>query len=90
LQAAIDVVNTAEYIYASRLIISTSTGTLQQYAQETLNWSREESLTDIRALAAVDLPELSTDAHMVARNMVESPVERIIRQMTELKVPNIR
>jgi hypothetical protein len=80
------VVNTSEYVYVSRLIISTSTGTLQQYAQETLTWSREESLTDIVTLATVDLPELSTDAHMVARNMVETPIERILRQMSELKV----
>jgi len=79
-------VNTAEYVYVSRMIVSTSTGTLQQFAQETLTWSREESLTDIRALAAVDLPELSTNAQMVARNMVESPVERVLRHMKELKV----
>ncbi|KIM29172.1 hypothetical protein M408DRAFT_328872 [Serendipita vermifera MAFF 305830] len=84
--AAIDVVNTSEYVYASRLIISTSTGIIQQYAQETHKWSREESLTDVRAIATVDLPEPSVEAHMVYGNLSESPIERVLRQMKELKV----
>ncbi|PVG00098.1 DUF1620-domain-containing protein [Serendipita vermifera] len=83
--AAIDVVNTSEYVYVSRIIFTSSTGAIQQWQQETCNWTREESLTEIKAITAVDLPEISTDTHKVHIAMNETPLQRLVRQVGDIK-----
>lgn len=84
--AAIDVVNTAEYVYASRLIVSTSTGGIMQFLQEKNMWSREESLSEVVDVKAVDLPELSTDRRVMYRMGEENWQERIVRQLGDITV----
>jgi hypothetical protein len=86
--AAIDVVNTAEYVYASRIILSTSTGTMMQWLQEKNMWNREESLTEIEFVKGVDLPELSTDDRILYMKGEESWLERTVRQLGDIKVPS--
>jgi hypothetical protein len=68
------------------VILTTSTGAIQQWQQETCNWTREESLTDIVAITAVDLPEISTDTRKVYVAMNETPLQRIVRQLGDIKV----
>lgn len=86
--AAIDVVNTAQYVYASRIIMSTSTGTMMQWTQETNGWSREESLAEIEFVKGVDLPELSRDDRVLYMKGEESWSERTLRQFGDIKVPS--
>ena len=57
LQASIDVANPKEYFYVGRTAIVTSTGSIQLWQQDQIQWTREESLADIRAVEFVDLPE---------------------------------
>ncbi|CCA66499.1 hypothetical protein PIIN_00183 [Serendipita indica DSM 11827] len=83
--AALDVANPSEYIYVSRIILSTSTGAIQQWQQETNHWSREESLTEIEAVAALDLPEATVDSRLMYTAMEETPIQRITRQVRDMK-----
>jgi hypothetical protein len=86
--AAIDVVNTAEYVYASRIIMSTSTGTIMQWLQDKNSWNREESLTEIQFVKDVDLPELSRDDRVLYMKGEQSWSERLVRQLGDIKVPS--
>jgi len=86
--AAIDVVNTAEYMYASRIIMSTTTGTIMQWLQDQNSWNREESLTEIEFVKGVDLPELSRDDRVLYMKGEESWPERLVKQLGDIKVPS--
>lgn len=81
--------NTGEYSYASRLILTTSSGSLQKWQQEEFGWIREESLTEIKAITAMDLPELASNSHMLYRTTDENLIERIVRQLGDLKVRHV-
>lgn len=83
---SIDVVNTSEYVYASRIVITTSSGGVLQYQQEKNYWGREEGLSEAEAIVAVELPERSNDLEHMYHIEQEGWVERLQRQLVSLKV----
>jgi hypothetical protein len=71
------------------LFLTTSSGGIQKWQQEEFGWVREESLTEIKAITAMDLPELTSDSHMAHRTTDESAIERITRQIGNIKVRGV-
>lgn len=85
LHAAIDVVNTREYTYFSRIILTTQSGAVQQWKQEENIWTREESLTEVVVADVVELPE-GTVSQTVLEDRTETFLERLTRQIGNLQV----
>ncbi|KAG8838290.1 hypothetical protein FRC18_005206 [Serendipita sp. 400] len=83
--ATVDVANTAEYVYVSRIFLTTTTGAIQQWQQERQSWVREESITEINAIAAVDLPEIAGDSHLLYKSKYETFVQRLQRQLRDAR-----
>ncbi|KAF8512945.1 DUF1620-domain-containing protein [Hysterangium stoloniferum] len=54
---AIEAANPQPYTYVSRAVFTTSTGAVQLWQQENMQWTREESLTEITSVEFIDLPE---------------------------------
>ncbi|KAF8508073.1 DUF1620-domain-containing protein [Gautieria morchelliformis] len=54
---ALEVANPQPYVFVARSMFTTSTGALQLWQQEAVQWTREESLAEIQAVEFVDLPE---------------------------------
>ncbi|EKM58157.1 uncharacterized protein PHACADRAFT_116839 [Phanerochaete carnosa HHB-10118-sp] len=54
---AIDAVNLEEFRVLARVVITTTTGAIQLWQQDQLQWTREEGLADIRVAEFVELPE---------------------------------
>ena len=73
----------------SRLLLSTTTGSVQLWHQDSLQWSREEGLADVRVAEMVELPEKvvveATEGGHV-RVGEEAFWERIRRQAREAQV----
>lgn len=91
LHAAMDVANTREYTFFSRLILTTQSGSIQQWKQEENTWTREESLTEVIVADVVELPE-GTVSQTVLEDRSETFLERLSRQIRDLQVciPNKR
>ncbi len=91
LHAAMDVANTGEYAYFSRIILTTQSGSIQQWKQEQNIWTREESLTEVIVADVVELPE-GTVSQTVLEDRTETFFERLSRQIGDLQVciPNER
>lgn len=91
LHAAMDVANTGEYAYFSRIILTTQSGSIQQWKQEQNIWTREESLTEVIVADVVELPE-ATVSQTVLDDRTETFFERLSRQIGDLQVciPNER
>ena len=73
-----------EFRVLTRLVISTTTGALQLWQQDQLQWTREEGLSDIRAAGFVELPERKIVASGLSEEN-ESFLERLKRQATEAR-----
>ena len=69
----------------ARMVITTSTGAVQLWQQDKMQWSREESLSEIVVAEYVDTPEKqSITAHRDLSK--ESLGERLTRQASEARV----
>ncbi|KAJ3478666.1 hypothetical protein NLI96_g9601 [Meripilus lineatus] len=80
---ALDTVNPEHYRVLSRLVLTTSTGSIQLWTQDQLEWVREEGLSDIRTVEWVELPERNVLA--VVRGEDEGFWSRLIRQAEDAK-----
>lgn len=85
LHAAMDVANTREYAFFSRIILTTQSGSIQQWKQEQNTWTREESLTEVIDAVVVELPE-GTVSQAVLEDRTETFLERLTRQIGDLQV----
>lgn len=80
-----DVANPKEYTFASRIILTTQAGAIQQWKQDQHSWTREESLTEVAAVLMVDLPEAIVSSS-VLEDKEENAIQRIQRQIGDLQV----
>ncbi|THH31554.1 hypothetical protein EUX98_g2645 [Antrodiella citrinella] len=80
---ALDAVNPAELRVLSRLVLTTSTGAVQLWQQDQLQWIREEGLSDIRAVEMVELPEPKVVASQIANEENEAFSSRLFRQLSD-------
>ncbi|KAF4611826.1 hypothetical protein D9613_004025 [Agrocybe pediades] len=62
-------------------LITTSTGSVQLWEQETLKWEREESLAAVVIAEFVEVPERATSVAGVMEEAQEGFVARVIRQI---------
>ncbi|KAI0686950.1 hypothetical protein BC835DRAFT_1408443 [Cytidiella melzeri] len=81
---AVDAATLQDYQVVARIVVSTSTGGLQLWQQDQLQWSREEGLVDIRAAEFVELPERQVIASGINQE-AETFLERLQRQITEAR-----
>ncbi|KAK7046106.1 hypothetical protein VNI00_007107 [Paramarasmius palmivorus] len=83
-----DAANPSMYQVLGRLVITTSTGTIQLWQQDKLQWTREESLAEVALAEFVELPEHVSGATAVAEGS-EGFVQRLSRQIRDAKdLPN--
>lgn len=68
----------------SRAVITTSTGAVQFWQGDVVQWTREESLSEIESVEFVDLPEKEVIASAVQDD--ESFAGKMLRQTAELQV----
>lgn len=81
-----DAANPEEYRVLARLVLSTSTGAVQLWQHDQLQWTREEGLTDIRVAEFVELPERDAVAAPAgAAEDAETFVGRLQRQLLEAR-----
>jgi hypothetical protein len=85
LHAAMDVANTRAYTFFSRIILTTQSGSIQQWKQEQNIWTREESSTQVVVADVVELPE-ATVSRTVLEDRKETFLERLARQTGDLQV----
>ncbi|KZT08987.1 DUF1620-domain-containing protein [Laetiporus sulphureus 93-53] len=79
---AVDLANPEEFKVIARLAVTTSTGAVQLWHHDQLQWIREEGLADIKVAELVELPERKAiAAHIREEN--ETFVDRLIRQLSE-------
>lgn len=67
-----------------RLAVTTTTGAVQLWQQDQLQWSREEGLADIRVAELVELPERKVASH--SDNEQETFGARAARQLLDAQV----
>lgn len=84
LQVAVDAVTLEDYKVLARLVVSTTTGAIQLWQQDQLQWAREEGLADIRAAEFVELPERKIVASGLSEE-TETFLERLKRQASEAR-----
>lgn len=80
-----DATNPSETGADARILVITSTGAVQLWVQDRVQWTREESLSDIKVAEFVELPEAKT---VLSHIDIEggSFVSRLARQIFEAKV----
>ncbi|KAH9886661.1 DUF1620-domain-containing protein [Cubamyces lactineus] len=78
---AVDAANPEPYRVLARLFLTTSTGAVQLWQHDKLQWTREEGLSDIRVAEMVELPERKVAAHAGVEN--ETFGTRLRRQLTD-------
>ncbi|ESK86134.1 duf1620 domain-containing protein [Moniliophthora roreri MCA 2997] len=85
---AMDAANPGTFQVLGRLVITTSTGSIQLWQQDKLQWTREESLAEVSVAEFVELPEHILGASAVSEGG-EGFVQRLNRQMKDAKdLPN--
>lgn len=84
-KVALDSANPSEFQVVSRLVISTTTGAVQLWQQDQLQWNREEGLASIAAAELVELPERKLVEIGAAGDEGEGFFDRLQRQLTEAK-----
>ncbi|CAL1698629.1 unnamed protein product [Somion occarium] len=80
---AVDAANPEEFRVLSRLVLTTTTGAVQLWQQDQHQWTREESLADIRVAEMVELPEPQLVASQVGIEETESFGARLRRQLAD-------
>lgn len=78
-----DAANPEAWSVVGRLLLTTSTGAVQLWHQDKLQWTREEALTTIGPAQFIELPERLV-AHTAHEN--ETFVSRLTRQIAEAQV----
>lgn len=81
-----DAANPAELQVLSRLVLTTTTGSVQLWQQDQHQWTREESLTDVRVAEMVELPEPLIAASQLGVEETESFGSRLQRQLADAQV----
>ena len=79
-----DAANPEPYRVLARLFLTTSTGAVQLWQHDKLQWTREEGLSDIRVAEMVELPERKVAAHAGVEN--ETFGMRLRRQLADAQV----
>lgn len=79
-QVSLDAANPSEMLVVARLLFTTSTGALQLWQHDKLQWTREESLASIQATEFVELPEVKLGAREV-----ETFTQRLCRQLSDAR-----
>ncbi|KAF9817392.1 hypothetical protein IEO21_03446 [Rhodonia placenta] len=80
---AVDIANPEEFKVLARLFLTTSTGAVQLWQQNELQWSREEGLAEIKVAELVELPEKQV---VTAHAGEDEPVgERLVRQLSDAR-----
>lgn len=83
IQFALEVANPQPYVFVARAMFTTSTGALQLWQQEVVQWTREESLAEVQTLEFVDLPEKKVvEVALDGQNFLT----RLLRQIGEARV----
>ncbi|RDX49601.1 DUF1620-domain-containing protein [Lentinus brumalis] len=80
---AVEAANPEPYRVLARLALTTSTGAVQMWQQDQLQWSREEGLADIRVAELVELPEPKIASH--SDRDQETFSARVARQLLDAK-----
>lgn len=75
--------NPDPYRYFARAIYTTSAGTIQQWLQSDVQWTRDESLANVKAVEFVDLPEKEVTQSALG---LQSFVTRITRHLEDARV----
>ncbi|KAI0772317.1 DUF1620-domain-containing protein [Trametes elegans] len=78
---AVDAANPEPYRVLARLFLTTSTGAVQLWQQDQLQWTREEGLADINVTELVELPERKITSHVGVEQ--ETFVSRLRRQLSD-------
>ncbi|KAF9075476.1 DUF1620-domain-containing protein [Rhodocollybia butyracea] len=81
---AMDVVNSDPDIILGRLLLTTSTGSVQIWQRESHLWTREEGLAELNAAKFVELPERVSGLTGEGRSE-EGFVGRLVRQIKDVK-----
>jgi len=79
---SIEVANPDPYRYFARVIYTTSAGTMQQWFQSDIQWTRDESLANVKAVEFVDLPEKEVTQSALG---LQSFVTRITRHLEDAR-----
>ncbi|KAK0476054.1 hypothetical protein IW261DRAFT_1491717 [Armillaria novae-zelandiae] len=75
-----DAANPSAFTVLGRLFLTTTTGTVQLWQQDKLQWTREESLTSVRVAEFIELPEhVVTSSH----DLDEQFSERVRRHISD-------
>ena len=82
-QFALEVANPQPYVFVARFMVTTSTGALQVWQQDVIQWTREESLSELQNVEFIDLPEKK-----VAEDVLDGHnfITRLLRQIGDAKV----
>ncbi|KAL4246361.1 ER membrane protein complex subunit 1 [Abortiporus biennis] len=80
---AMDAANPEEFRVLSRLVLTTSTGAVQLWQQDQIQWVREEGLSSIQVAEMVELPEAKIVASQVGAEEHETFSSRLLRQLTD-------
>ena len=83
-QVAVEAANPEEYKVLTRLALTTTTGAVQLWQQDQLQWSREEGLADIRAAELLELPERKVTSQVDLEQ--ETFGARVARQLLDAQV----
>ncbi|TFK50623.1 DUF1620-domain-containing protein [Heliocybe sulcata] len=78
---AIDNVHQGGFQVLTRLFLTTTTGAVQLWQRDTLQWTREEGLATIAAAEYVELPE----EKIVHSHRAEAFLERVVRHVKDTK-----
>ncbi|TDL26922.1 DUF1620-domain-containing protein [Rickenella mellea] len=81
---ALDTANPKQYTVLARLFLTTSTGAVQLWQHDRIQWTREESLSEIKAAEFVELPERKAVVGVHAEEH-ETFGARLIRQLADGK-----
>ncbi|KIY63627.1 DUF1620-domain-containing protein [Cylindrobasidium torrendii FP15055 ss-10] len=79
-QIAIDAANPSEMRVIGRIFLTTSTGALQLWQHDKLQWTREESLSTIALAEFVELPEKVVS---LSHHADETYVDRVLRHISD-------
>nr|VWO96186.1 Non-canonical non-ribosomal peptide synthetase FUB8 (EC (Fusaric acid biosynthesis protein 8) [Ganoderma boninense] len=78
---ALEAANPEQYRVLARLLVTTSTGAIQMWQQDQLQWVREEGLADISAAELVELPERKAASQ--GESEQETFGARVVRQLLD-------
>ncbi|KAI0743061.1 hypothetical protein C8Q80DRAFT_1192304 [Daedaleopsis nitida] len=78
---SVEAANPEEYRVLARLALTTSTGAVQLWQQDQLQWTREEGLSDIRVAELLELPERKMASHSDSEQ--ETFGARVARQLLD-------